>query len=152
MVFFSWVCRLSFYAFYLAQAFKILTKMHELHYCSASIEVRSGGTIGAYAITWSRPIAMTNVPFAKKIKRKKKCGPCFSKILDRPLMCKQTHHSSIRPNACIWNAVHILIFFVCLCCSTAEEIRNNKEVTYCSMFCWIPIFWHWFERKIIFLQ
>ena len=32
---------------------------------SALIEVRSGGTIGAYAITWSRPIAMTNVPFAK---------------------------------------------------------------------------------------
>ena len=45
-------CR--FLAFYLAQAFKILTKKHELHYCSALIEVRSGGTIGAYAITWSR--------------------------------------------------------------------------------------------------
>ena len=26
-------------------------KKHELYYCSALIEVRSGGTIGAYAIT-----------------------------------------------------------------------------------------------------
>ena len=33
-------------------------KKYELHYCSAFIEVRSGGTIGAYAITWSRPIAI----------------------------------------------------------------------------------------------
>ena len=32
----------------------------KLRYCSAFIEVRLGGTIGAYAITWSRPIAITN--------------------------------------------------------------------------------------------
>ena len=60
IVLFSWACRLSFFTFYLAQALKMLTKKYELHYCSAFIEVRSGGTIGAYAITWSRPIAITN--------------------------------------------------------------------------------------------
>ena len=36
----------------------MLTKKDELHYYSATIEVCSGGTIGAYAIPWSRPIAI----------------------------------------------------------------------------------------------
>ena len=55
---FSWACRLLFLTLYLAQTFKMLTKKDALHYCSAFIHVRSGGMIGAYAITWSRLIAI----------------------------------------------------------------------------------------------
>ena len=33
---------------------KNVNQKYELHYCSAFIEVRSGGTIGAYAITTNR--------------------------------------------------------------------------------------------------
>ena len=73
LVLFSWACRLSFLAFYLAQAFKILTKKHELHYCSAFIEVRSGGTIGANAITWSRPITIDEFHSPKKGFRRRVC-------------------------------------------------------------------------------
>ena len=48
------------------QAFKILTKKHELHYCSAFIEVRSGGTVGANTIT---PDRYRRIPFAKNENR-----------------------------------------------------------------------------------
>ena len=112
MVLFSWVCRLSFY---LAQAFKILTKKHELHYCSALIEVRSGGTIGAYAITWSRPIAMTNVPFANKndlinlkISENIFCTnySCFYKRL---FVLKRWNYFCSKPH--FWPKINIIMFY-----------------------------------------
>ena len=66
LVLVSWAYRLLFLTFYLAQAFKMLTKKYALHYCSAFVEVRSGGTIGAYAITWSRLIAIDEFHSPKK--------------------------------------------------------------------------------------
>ena len=132
LVLVPWASRLLFLTFYLAQTFKMLTKKYALHYCRAFVEVRSGGTIGAYAITWTQLIAIDGIPFAKKHIFAYQWTVALNITLHKSAKKPRFHLCTQKPCLAVkkWNRSFLLkeIFFV----NTLYQF-SEKSTPY---FCW----------------